>query len=72
MTPAVYRETIARLGLSQVQAASFLGVDERTSRRWATGEATIPASAARFLAFIDLADIKPKRVLRVLEEGGAL
>lgn len=72
MGPTEYRETIARLGLSQVQAASFLGVDERTSRRWASGDREIPLSAARFLSFLDLANIKPKRVLRVLEEGGAL
>lgn len=35
MTGDEYRAAIARLGLSQVQAATFLGIGERTSRRWA-------------------------------------
>ena len=42
MTPDEYRDTLTRLGLSQVGAARALGVDERTSRRWAHGEREIP------------------------------
>jgi len=49
VTPDEYREMIERLGLSQKAAARLLGVDERTSRRWACGERDIPPPVARFL-----------------------
>src|SRR5262245_60671623 len=35
MTPAQYRDALARLGLTQGAAARLLGVEDRTSRRWA-------------------------------------
>lgn len=47
-----YRQTIELLGLSQIAAARLLGVDERTSRRWANGERDIPPPAARFLLYL--------------------
>jgi hypothetical protein len=37
VTSDEFRETIERLGLSQIAAARLLGVDARTSRRWASG-----------------------------------
>ena len=37
-----YRQSLAALNLSQVKAAHFLGVEPRTSRRWALGEAPVP------------------------------
>jgi DNA-binding transcriptional regulator YiaG len=49
MTPDEYRQAIERLGLSQVAAARLLGVDARTSRRWASGERDVPPPAVRFL-----------------------
>lgn len=45
MTPteaAAYRAQIARLGLSQEGSARILGVNARTSRRWALDERAIP------------------------------
>jgi len=42
MTPAEYRSTLSRLGLSQVAAARVMGIDPRTSRRYALGETPIP------------------------------
>lgn len=44
-----YRTAIATLGLSQAAAGKFLGVEPRTSRRWATGKATIPDTVAQLL-----------------------
>ena len=35
MTPAQYRDALTRLGLTQAAAARLLGIDDRTSRRWA-------------------------------------
>jgi DNA-binding transcriptional regulator YiaG len=52
MTPDEYRTIIERLGLSQVAAAHLLGVNARTSRRWASGERDIPPPAQRFLRFL--------------------
>ena len=56
MTPATYRANLARLGLSQVGAARFLGIDARTSRRYASGERPIPPPVARLLALADMLD----------------
>ncbi len=44
-----YREQLGRLGLTQTAAATALGVDDRTSRRWATGERSVPGTVARLL-----------------------
>ena len=50
MTADEYRAAIETLGLSQIAAAKLLGVDARTSRRWACGEAR--RAAARFVQFL--------------------
>ncbi|EHM01226.1 hypothetical protein HMPREF9946_02187 [Acetobacteraceae bacterium AT-5844] len=42
MSPKEFREALARLGMSQLQAAKVLETDPRTVRRWALGESTIP------------------------------
>jgi len=52
MTPDEYRVAIEQLGLSQIAAARLLGVDERTSRRWACGEREVPPPAQRFLRYL--------------------
>ena len=52
MTPAEYRIALETLGLSQIAAARLLGVDDRTSRRWANGERDIPPPAQRFLRYL--------------------
>jgi hypothetical protein len=49
MTARQYRARLAALGLTQVDAARLLGVDPRTSRRWALGESPIPEAVARLL-----------------------
>ena len=42
MTSDEYREKIVALGLTQTAAAQFLAICERTSRRYALGETSIP------------------------------
>jgi hypothetical protein len=42
MTPAQYRRAIERLGLSQVRAARFFGLGDRTGASMAHGNAAIP------------------------------
>jgi transcriptional regulator with XRE-family HTH domain len=52
MTPDEYRSALAILGLTQLGGARLLGVDERTSRRWANGERDVPPPVQRFLRFL--------------------
>jgi hypothetical protein len=52
MTANQYRATIETLGLTQVGAARILGVDERTSRKWALGERPVPATVSGFLTYL--------------------
>lgn len=66
MTPKQYAAIITRLGLSQVGAARFLGVDERTSRRWISGEREIPEPVSRFLTFLAAANLTPEEVEKVI------
>lgn len=67
MTPDQYRTAIEQLGLSQVAAAHLLGVDARTSRRWASGEREVPPPAERFLRYLIASKTQPEKVLRLLE-----
>jgi hypothetical protein len=53
MTPDEYRATCARLGLSLNAASRLLGVNERTSRRWALGEIDIPKPVQLALRLMD-------------------
>ena len=67
MTHDEYREAIARLDLSQAAAARLLGVDERTSRRWATGERDVPPPAVRFLQYLIATRKTGAQAMRVFE-----
>lgn len=49
MTGEEYREIIADLGLTQAAAASFLGIDERTARRWIANDHPIPLAVELLL-----------------------
>jgi hypothetical protein len=44
-----YAAAIEAFGLTQVAASEFLGVTERTSRRWIAGDDPIPRSVAILL-----------------------
>lgn len=52
MTADQYRTAIAELGLSQVSAAKFLGVNARTSRRWVSGQQPVPRAVAILLTML--------------------
>jgi DNA-binding transcriptional regulator YiaG len=52
MTPDEYRNALNALGLTQGGGARLLGVDERTSRRWANGERDISPPAQQFLRYL--------------------
>lgn len=69
MTPDEYREVIGKLGLSQVAAAELLGVDARTSRRWANGERDVPAPAVRFLQYLIATGKTGDKAMKILNKS---
>jgi hypothetical protein len=60
VTPNQYRAAIERLGLSQRAAGPFFGVDERTSRRWASDGP--PEAVAKLLRLMIKLGLGPKDV----------
>lgn len=62
MNKSEYRSAIASLGLSQAGAARFLGVNERTSRRWACDGDPVPEPVAMLLRLMLVVDWKPHEV----------
>lgn len=62
MSPDRYAKVIAKLGLSQVGAAEFLGYDPRTSRRWISGDLEVPKVVAMLLEFMVRKRAKPGEV----------
>lgn len=71
MTPAGYLDALDQLHLNHAEAAKLLGVQDRTSRRWGTGEAPIPRSVAIALQLIFHFGISPaeyENQLRLAEQ----
>lgn len=66
MSPNEYRDALVQLGLSKVAAARLLGVDERTSRRWANGERDVPPPASRFLRYLIATRKTGEQAMKVL------
>jgi hypothetical protein len=58
-TVTPYQKSIIDMGWNQVQAARFLGIDPRTSRRYASGELKTPAATMVILE--SLLRLKPVR-----------
>ena len=59
-TPKAYAEVIAKLGLTQIGAAAFLQVGDRTSRRWIEGKSRIPHAVALLLSHMVQNNLKPE------------
>lgn len=59
-----YRKAIDALGLSQVRAAKFLDVNEKTSRDWASANHADgpPAPVAKFLRTVAALGLSPAEV----------
>jgi DNA-binding transcriptional regulator YiaG len=60
LTPRQLQHAIDQLGLSQRAAARFLGIDERTMRKWIAGKARVPESAAKLLRLMIRLKLKPE------------
>jgi DNA-binding transcriptional regulator YiaG len=66
VTPDEYREALARLDLSLGAAARLLASNERTSRRWASGEREVPPPAIQFLRYLIATGKTGKQAMKVL------
>jgi hypothetical protein len=62
-----YRALIDALGLTQVGAGEFLGVGDRTSRRYAGG-GPIPGPVIILLRYMARKKLKPEDVSAITEE----
>jgi DNA-binding transcriptional regulator YiaG len=72
MTAEEFRAAIDEIGLSQVQAARMLNANERTARRWASGEIDIPTPVAIVLRLMLRYRISPRTVRRLWDpDSGA-
>lgn len=58
MTPTQFRSALSRLGLTQTGAARLVGADERTARRWALGERTVPGPVVILLRLLLAGKVK--------------
>lgn len=61
MTPNQYRAALQRLGLSQAEAAEFLGLSVRTSHGYANGE-PIPKTVELVLKLMLRFELKPEEL----------
>lgn len=62
ITPEQFQRLLAELGLTQSSAAEFLGVDERTMRRWIAGDYTARKSAVKLLRLMYIKGYSPQTV----------
>jgi len=49
LSPQQFRHALRQLGLTQVQAAKRLRVNQRTVRRWVAGDSRVPESVTLLL-----------------------
>jgi len=60
MNDIEYRAALSALHLNRRSAGHFLGVDERTSRRWAAGDTEVPHAIAVLLRVMIAFGISPR------------
>jgi len=65
MTGDEYKDAIETLDMTTVEAASFLGVDGTTSRRWLADKHPIPDAAAMLLRVMVRYKLTPSRVAKL-------
>lgn len=67
MTNDQFRETLGKLGLTQVEAAHLLGLDIGTVNRWACGRTAVAEPAARMLTLMLKRRLRAAEVLAWLK-----
>jgi hypothetical protein len=68
MTQDEFRDALDEYGLTQVGAAKFFGVDERTTRRWASTH-EVPDAVAMVFAMMRAFRMTPEQVRRLAKLG---
>jgi DNA-binding transcriptional regulator YiaG len=66
MTAEEFRALVGELGLSQTDCARLLDVNDRTVRRWWSGETPPLPVAGRFLRYMVRARVSPIKVMETL------
>ena len=69
ISPAEYERLLAALGLNQSSGARFLGVSDRTSRRYVAGEAEVPAAAVKLLRLMLHLRLGPRHRIAARPQG---
>ena len=64
-----YSQLIAQIGMSQREAARFLKVNERTSRRWASGLIPTPTAVLYLLVMMVRLRVGPEEVELLISEA---
>ena len=64
-----YQHLLEELDLTQVGAAKFLGVDERTGRRWASDERPVPQAVSMLLETMVAEGISVERVKEIVRKA---
>lgn len=64
-TPERYRRLLDVVGLSQVGAGKFLGINSRTSRRFASGDSEIPDAIFILLEIMAAKKIDPDTARKI-------
>lgn len=67
MTANQFRAALSRLGISQLEAARIFKSNDRTVRRWAIGERTVPTPVAIMLRLL----IQKKITVQDIEDVNA-
>jgi DNA-binding XRE family transcriptional regulator len=62
MTANEFRAALAEFGLTQQACARFLGAGERSVRRWATEDGTVPRSVVLVFALMARYGLTPEDV----------
>lgn len=65
MTAKQYRAALEALEMTQEGLGDLFRIGPRTSRRWAAGDARIPATAALLLKLMVLGRVKPQEIARL-------
>ena len=69
ISPAEYERLLAALGLNQSSGARFLGISDRTSRRYVAGEAEVPAAAVKLLRLMLHLRLGPRHRIAARPQG---
>jgi hypothetical protein len=70
MSPQEYFNAISDIGMTQVGAARFFGIDGRTSRKWVAGTNAVPLAVAMLLRVMLHYSLTPNNVQNIAPRKG--